>query len=49
MKLQFTYRATTDMHRLRAFIASDDPLTACRKIDSLRRATKLSARPPASS
>jgi plasmid stabilization system protein ParE len=36
VKLRFTYRAATDLQRLRAFIAKDNPLAARRKIDALR-------------
>ena len=41
MKLRFTYRAVTDLQRLRAFIAKDNPLAARRKIDALRRSIRL--------
>ena len=37
LKLRFTYRATADLHRLRAFVARDNPLAARHKIDALRR------------
>jgi toxin ParE1/3/4 len=37
VRLRFTYRATTDLQRLRAFIAQDNPLAARRQIDTLRR------------
>lgn len=40
MKLQFTARAVTDLHRLRAFIAQDDPLAAHRRIDALQRSIR---------
>lgn len=40
MKLRFTYRAATDLQRLRAFIAKDNPLAARRKIDALRRSIR---------
>ena len=36
LKLRFTYRATADLHRLRAFVARDNPLAARHKIDALR-------------
>ena len=41
MKLRFTYRATTDLQRLHAFIAKDNPLAARSKIDALRRSIRL--------
>ncbi|MDB5971729.1 MAG: plasmid stabilization system protein [Hydrocarboniphaga sp.] len=41
MRLRFTYRAATDLQRLRAFIANDNPLAARRKIDTLRRSIRL--------
>jgi toxin ParE1/3/4 len=37
VKLRFTYRAASDLQRLRAFIAKDSPLAARRQIDALRR------------
>ena len=37
MELRLTYRATADLHRLRAFVARDSPLAARHKIDALRR------------
>jgi addiction module RelE/StbE family toxin len=40
VKLRFTYRATTDLQRLRAFIAKDNPLAARSKIDALRRSIR---------
>lgn len=40
MKLRFTYRATADLQRLRAFIARDNPLAARHKIDTLRRSIR---------
>lgn len=41
MKLRFTYRALTDLQRLRAFIAKDNPLAARQKIDGLQRSIRL--------
>ncbi|WP_428311206.1 type II toxin-antitoxin system RelE/ParE family toxin [Hydrocarboniphaga sp.] len=35
MRLRFTYRAATDLQRLRAFIANDNPPAARRQIDAL--------------
>ncbi len=40
MRLRFTYRAATDLQRLRAFIAQDNPLAARRQIDALRRSIR---------
>lgn len=40
MKLRFTYRATVDLQRLRAFIAKDNPLAARRQSDALRRSIR---------
>ena len=40
MRLRFTYRAATDLLRLRAFIANDNPLAARREIDALRRSIR---------
>lgn len=40
MRLRFTYRAATDLQRLRAFIAQDNPLAARRQIDVLRRSIR---------
>lgn len=40
MRLRFTYRATADLQRLRAFIANDNPLVARRQIDALRRSIR---------
>lgn len=40
MKLCFTYRAITDLQRLRAFVAKDNPLAARRKIDALRHSIR---------
>jgi len=40
VKLSFTYRAATDLQRLRAFIAKDNPLAARRQIDALRRSIR---------
>lgn len=36
----FTYRAATDLQRLRAFIDKGNPLAARRKIDALRRSIR---------
>lgn len=41
MRLRFTYRAATDLQRLRAFIAKHQPLAAQRQIDGLRRSIRL--------
>jgi plasmid stabilization system protein ParE len=41
VKLRFTYRAASDLQRLRAFIAEDSPLAARHKIDALRRSIRL--------
>ncbi|MEW6167304.1 MAG: type II toxin-antitoxin system RelE/ParE family toxin [Pseudomonadota bacterium] len=46
MKLRFTYRATSDLQRLRAFIAKDNPLAARHKIDALRRSIRHLADQP---
>jgi plasmid stabilization system protein ParE len=40
VRLRFTYRAATDLQRLRAFIAKDNPLAARHKIDTLRRSIR---------
>jgi plasmid stabilization system protein ParE len=40
VRLRFTYRAATDLQRLRAFIATDNPLAARRKIEVLRRSIR---------
>lgn len=40
MRLRFTYRAATDLQRLRTFIAKESPLAARRKIDALRRSIR---------
>ncbi len=40
MRLRFTSRAATDLQRLRAFIAQDDPPAARRQIDALRRSIR---------
>jgi plasmid stabilization system protein ParE len=40
VRLQFTYRATSDLRRLQAFIAKDNPLAARRRIDALRRSIR---------
>ncbi len=40
MRLRFTYRAVSDLQRLRAFIANDNPLVARRQIEALRRSMR---------
>jgi addiction module RelE/StbE family toxin len=40
VRLRFTYRAATDLQRLRAFIAKNNPLAARRKIEALRRSLR---------